>query len=149
MSGIQVKVRTGLGAMLAAAGAVTWQATGAISASVSPPPLFDLIYPDAPDCAAALATYAVGGDDPKQPVSALMLQVRTRSNLTTTASGDDLDDAISQQLMGHFPLTLSTGIVISTIIRMSSSPIGRDPAGRIERTTNYRLTVHDPGSYRA
>lgn len=146
--GIQKKVRAGLAQLLATAGVVTWTTSGAVSLTANPPPIFDQVLPEKPDICAALSTYATGGDEPTLSGSALMLQVRTRCSLTDTAAGDDLDDAIAGQIMGRFPVTLANGVVISTVVRSSGSPIGRDAAGRMERTTNYRLVVHDPGPYR-
>ena len=139
---------TGLAVMLDAAGAVTWTPSGAVDTAADPAPLFLGIYPDQPDVAAALATYSTGGDEPTLSGSEIMLQVRTRASAADITSGDALDDAIAQQLLGHYPVTLSTGIVVSVITRSSGSPIGRDAAGRLERTTNYRLMAHDPGPYR-
>jgi hypothetical protein len=146
--GIQRKLRAGVAALLHASGAATWTASGAVSLTASPPPVFDTFYPDKPDVAAALSTYAAGGDEPTLAGSMLMLQVRTRSSLTDVATGDDLDDAISQVLLGNYPVNLPNGVTISTLIRVSGSSIGRDAAGRMERTTNYRLFVHDPGPHR-
>lgn len=147
-AGIQRKLRTGVAALLHAEGAVTWSPTGVVSVTASPPPVFDTFYPDAPDICAALATYSTGGDEPTLSGSYLMLQVRTRTGLTDVAAGDDLDDAISQVLLGNFPITLSNGVRLTTITRMGGSPIGRDAAGRMERTTNYQCRVHDPGPHR-
>lgn len=146
--GIQKKLRAGLAQLLHDAGAVTWVASGAIDPAASPPPLVDQVLPDSPDVCAALATYCTGEDEPTLSGSVLMLQVRTRAGITNLAAGDDLDDAISQELMGNWPLTLTNGVRVTSLVRASGSPIGRDPAGRMERTTNYRVRIHDPGPYR-
>jgi hypothetical protein len=146
--GVQRKLRAGLAALLHAEGAATWTPTGTVSISANPPPVFDSVYPDKPDVAAALATYPAGGDEPTLSGSMIMVQVRTRTSLTDVAAGDDLDDAIGKCLLGNYPLTLANGVVVSTLIRTSGTPIGRDAAGRMERTSNYRLLVHDPGTHR-
>jgi hypothetical protein len=146
--GIRNDLIDGLGALLAAGGAVTWTSSGTVSPSASPAPMFRTIYPDSPDIVAALTAYAAGGDEPTLSGSSLMLQVRTRSSLAALGAAEDLDDAIAGVLMGNFPVTLSTGVRISVITRASSSPIGRDARGRMELVTNYRIIVHDPGAHR-
>jgi len=148
MSGFTTKLRAGIGAMLDDANVVTWTDSGTVSTSASPPPAYHHLYPDSPDVAVALTTYYAGGDAPAAPDSVVMLQVRTRSSATDDTLADDLDDAIASELLGHYPMTLSTGVVISVITRSSGSPIGRDARGRLERTTNYRLLAYDPGPHR-
>jgi hypothetical protein len=146
--GIRSDLVTGLAALLDAEGACTWTPTGVVDVLSDPPPVFRTIYPDTPDIAAALTAYATGGDEPTLSGSVLMLQVRTRSSLDDLGAAEDLDDAISQVLMGNFPVLLDTGCRVSVIIRVSSSPIGRDARGRMELSTNYRIMVHDPGPHR-
>lgn len=147
-AGIISQLIDGLGAYLAAAGAVTWSPSAVVAADVTPPPLFDTMYPDQPDVAAALATYYTGGDEPTFSESVVMLQVKTRSSLDSPRAGTDLDDAIAQQLLGNWPLVLGNGVHISIIERTSGTPLGRDEAGRHERVTNYRVTFYDPGPHR-
>lgn len=146
--GIQTDLVAGLGALLADEGAITWDDTGAVPTGSVPPPGYHQAYPETPDVAAAFTTYAAGGDEPTLSGTVLMLQVRSRSSRTDLTSGDDLDDAIAQALLGRYPTTLDNGVRISTLVRVSGTPIGRDSVGRMERTTNYRLLVHDPGPYR-
>lgn len=150
--GARSKLLVGLARMLDDAGAVTWTESGAVPTGASPAPLFRTIYPDTPDIAAALTAYATGGDEPTLSASVLMLQVRTRGSLDDPGAAEDLDDAIGAQLLGHFPQVLSAGTAdelrLTIITRESSSPIGRDAAGRMELVTNYRVTIHDPGPHR-
>jgi hypothetical protein len=146
--GIRADLVTGLCSLLGAEGVCTWTPSGIVDVLADPPPVFRTIYPDAPDIAAALTAYATGGDEPTLSGSVLMLQVRTRSSLDDLGAAEDLDDAISQALMGNFPILLDTGCRVSVIIRVSSSPIGRDARGRMELSTNYRIMVHDPGPHR-
>jgi hypothetical protein len=148
MSGFATNLRSGIASMLDDAGVVTWTESGAVDPSADPPPIFHHLYPDEPDVAVALTTYYPGGDAPAAPDSVVMLQVRTRSSTSDDTLADDLDDAIAAQLLGHYPMTLSTGVVVSVITRSSGSPIGRDARGRLERTTNYRLMAYDPGPHR-
>ena len=146
--GISTDLKVGLAQMLDDAGAVTWTPSGAVDVSATPPPIFMTIYPAKPDVAAALTTYYPGGDEPTLSGSLINLQVRTRSSREVETACDDLDDAISAHLLGHWPQVLSTGVRVTTIWRISGSPIGRDAAGRMERTTNYTVRVYDPGPYR-
>ncbi len=148
-AGIATNLITGLASLLHDAGAVTWVPTGVVDTGADPPPVFLGRYPDAPDVAAALTTYYPGGDEPTLSGSVIMLQVRTRSSPNNDTLCGDLDDAIAQGLLGNYPVTLATGVVVSTLIRVSGSPIGPDAAGRLERTTNYRIRLHDPGPHRA
>jgi hypothetical protein len=144
--GIVSNLIDGLGTLLADAGAVTWAPNGVWTAGA--PPLFDTMYPDQPDVAACLATYYLGGDEPTLSASVVNLQVKTRSSVDSPRAGTDLDDAIAQVMLGNWPVDLGTGVTVSIIERTSGTPLGRDGAGRHERVTNYRLTIHDPGPYR-
>jgi minor capsid protein len=146
VSGIATRLIEGVAQLLHDAGAVTWAPDDVWTAG--PPPIFDTYYPDSPDVAATLATYYLGGDEPTFAGSMIMLQVKTRSSVESPAAGTDLDDAIAQVLLGNWPIVLVTGVTVSIIERASGTPIGRDEAGRHERTTNYRLTIHDPGPHR-
>lgn len=148
MSSAQSLLRQGVAALLHADGVVTWTPSGPVPSMTAHPPVFETVYPDAPDVCVALATYATGEDEPTLSHSVLMLQVRTRGTDADVTAGDALDDAIYDKLAGRWPVTLPNGLKIVTMRRASSSPIGRDAAGRMERTTNYRCVVHDPGPYR-
>ncbi len=146
--GIVSRLIDGLGVLLSEAGAVTWSPDSVVAVDVSPPPMFDTEYPDSPDVVVALTTYYLGGDEPTFSESVVNLQVKTRSSVATPRDGTDLDDAISQVFLGNWPLDLSNGVHVSIIERTSGTPIGRDGAGRFERVTNYRFTIHDPGPHR-
>jgi hypothetical protein len=145
-AGTQTNLRVGIAAMLDAAGVVSWTASGVVDATR--PPVFLSTYPDQPDIACALSTYGAGGDEGTLSGSLVMLQVRCRSQPDVVTGCDDLDDAIAGQLLGHFPLVLSTGLRVTRILRRSGTPLGRDTAGRMERTTNYEIRIHEPGAYR-
>jgi hypothetical protein len=147
VTGIATRLIEGLAQLLHDAGAVSWAPT-AVWVEPAPPPIFDTYYPDTPDVAATLATYYAGGDEPTFSGSVVMVQVKTRSSVESPRAGTDLDDAIAQVLLGNWPIVLGNGVTVSIIQRASGTPIGRDEAGRHERTTNYRLTIHDPGPYR-
>lgn len=150
-TGIQSRLRAGLAEWLAGQGVVTWSPTTPLgTGSITPPPLFDTSYPDSPDVAVCLTTYYTGGDGKASDITSWMqLQVRTRGRRDgPSTDADDLDDAIAQQLLGHWPWTLPNGVRISLVEHTSSTPIGRDAAGRFERTTNWSIRVADPSTYR-
>lgn len=148
-TGIQPRLRQGIAQLLADQDVCSWSADDAVDAEAALPPVFDTQYPDAPDVAAALSTYYVGGDDPTLAGTWLQLQVRTRGHRDGPMdAADDLDDAIGQVLLGRWPTTLPNGVRISFLTRTSGTPIGRDAAGRFERTTNWRIRVHDPAPNR-
>jgi hypothetical protein len=146
--GASTKLCKGVAALLHAAGVVTYTSSGPVPTSTTNPPVYIGRYPDQPDVCAALTTYAAGGDEPTLSSSVVMLQVRTRGTVSDHTAGDNLDDAIAAQLMGHYPVTLDSGVRIEILTRSSGSPIGLDAAGRMERTTNYRVQYYDPGPYR-
>lgn len=146
--GIGTKLLRGLAALLAGDGVVTYAGTGPVDPAATLPNVFLNLYPETPDLVCALTCYAAGADEPTLSGSVLMVQVRTRSSDADFTSGDNLDDAIWSALAGRYPVQLATGVILSTITRTSGGPIGRDAAGRLERTTNYRCVVHDPGPHR-
>ncbi len=150
-TGIQARLRTGVAEMLAAAEVVLWSPASAYPSGSTLPPCYDTSYPDSgPDVCVALTTYYTGGDGFGPDITSwLQLQVRTRGQKHGPATdADDLDDAIAQQLHGRFRYALPNGVIISQIGHTSSSPIGRDAAGRFERTTNWSVRVADPAPYR-
>ncbi len=145
-TGIQGRLRAGLAELLADAGVVSWDTSGTYLVSQSPKPCYDTSYPDnGPDVCVALATYYTGGDGVAGDATTwLQLQVRTRGQKHgPSTDADDLDDAIAQVLLGNYPLTLPNGVRLSKIEHTSSTPIGRDAAGRFERTTNWSVRVYD------
>lgn len=146
--GITAGLITGIGHLCEAEDALTWVDSGVVPVASDPPPGFYGTYPDAPDVCAALACYTLDGGEPTLSASVKMLQVRTRSSLTDISACDTLDDAIAQVLLGHYPVDLDTGVTVSVITAASSTPLGRDAQGRMERVTNYRVVVHDPGPHR-
>lgn len=148
VTGIQARLREGLGQLVALSGDASWVGAGQVNLASAIPPIFDTQYPDKPDVAAAFSTYVTGGDEPIHADSEYQLQVRTRGTKTDSSRADDLDDAISQVFLGNWPVTLPNGVRVVRIIRTSGSPIGPDAAGRQERTTNWLVRVLDPGPHR-
>lgn len=112
-------------------------------------PLYDAGIPDGagvPAVAAAFADYSPA-DDAASTDSVVMVQVSTRST-SDPRPGRLLDDAIADALLGRYPVTLSTGVRLTTIERTSGDSIGRDSVGRWKRTSNYQVGYHRPGPHR-
>jgi len=148
-SGISGRLREGLLQLCANAGALTWSPGAAVAADVTPPPGFDTEYPAEPDVCVALSTYYVGGDSPTLSYSWIQVQVRTRGARDGLSNlADDLDDAVAQVWLGNWPMTLPNGVRVNSLLRTSGTPIGRDAAGRFERTTNWQFRIYDPGPHR-
>ncbi len=150
-TGIQARTRAGIAELLADAGVVSWDAAGTYLVTQSPKPVYDTSYPDnGPDVCVALSTYYTGGDGIGADTSSwLQLQVRSRGQKHgPSTDADDLDDAIAQVLQGSWPMTLPNGVRVTLVEHSSSTPIGRDAAGRFERTTNWSIRVADPAARR-
>jgi hypothetical protein len=90
------------------------------------------------------------GDDPTLANSIVGLQIRTRSTGADPRDVLALDDAIADQLLGNYPLRLSTGVQIGTLTRTSAVSLGQDDATppRWGWSSNYRITVYRPGQHR-
>ena len=154
-SGTAALFRQGLGQLLAAESVVTWDEAGYYPTAPTLPPCYDTSYPDKVgarelDVAVALSTYYTGGDGKAGDVTSwLQLQVRTRGRREgPSTDADDLDDAIAQVLLGRPRFALPNVVIVSHIERSSSTPLGRDAAGRFERTTNWAVRVSEPAPYR-
>lgn len=106
-----------------------------------PPPPF------ATDNAVAIAPYPLT-DNPTQNMSEVGLQIMSR------AAGEDpravwaIDDAISNFLLGRYPLTLPTGLRVVTLQRTSSGSLGQDDNKRWIWTSNYPCNVFRPSLHR-
>lgn len=136
----------GMAVLLAGAGInLTWRSTGAYSASETAIVVGGL--PQSPDRAVGLTPYPLG-DDAVFSDSDCGLQIRSRVATPDLRDVFDLDDAIADVLLGRFPFTLTTGVVVQTLVRTSAVSLGRDDNLRAEWSSNYTLGLHRPGQFR-
>ena len=99
------------------------------------------------DTAVAFAPYPLT-DNPTMNMTEVGLQVKCR------AAGRDprivwrMDDAISNVLLGNYPITLPTGVRVATLQRTSSGSLGQDDSERWLWTSNYPCNVFRPTLHR-
>ncbi|MFC5720371.1 minor capsid protein [Streptomyces gamaensis] len=132
-----VDLLDGLARMLDAVGVGTYRPDGmyvegetAITIAAMPP---------APDRALCLSAYVVA-DSSVLTDTTTGVQVRTRAG-ADPREVDTLDDLVFSVLQSAGPHLF--GVVrVQLITRVSGAPIGADSAGRMERTSNYRIRAH-------
>lgn len=138
----------GIAEYLAAADiGLTYSADGSYTAAQTG--ITIMVVPPTPNRLVVLTPSPLG-DDPTLTDSTVGLQIRTRSAAADPRDVLALDDAIADQLLGNFPLPLSTGVQIISLVRASAVSLGQDDATppRWGWSSNYRLTVYRPGSHR-
>ena len=89
-------------------------------------------------------------DDATFADSTIGLQVKVRG-----LAGQDprtfvwpTDDKIANLLLGNFPLDLSNGVHISTVLPRTSSSLGYDAKNRLTWQSSYPCEVLRPGAHR-
>lgn len=109
--------------------------------------LFVMGVPSIPDRLVTLSPYPLG-DDAVYADSLAGLQVRSRAAGEDPRGVMDLDDTVADVLLGRFPMTLPTGVHVTTLERTSATPLGQDANQRWSWSSNYRLGLHRPGTHR-
>lgn len=111
--------------------------------------LFEARLPaDKPDRAVAAMVYPLSAE-PVRAQSATGIQFRSRS--ARDAGVFDVmgvNDAITNALGGRFPLTLPTGVRVSSLVWTSGVWLGTDQHGRDEWSSNWTASYGYPGTYR-
>lgn len=143
--GFSDQLLAGVAQFLEDAGVGTWQPTGAYAAGALNP-IFMSQTPGTPDRVMTLTPYTVS-DDPSLSDSVQGLQVRLRGTKDPRVV-QDMDDAIFDRLHGATGVTLPGGVRLVMALRRSGTPLGADGSGRLERTSNYHLSVHRPSTHR-
>lgn len=144
MSGHTVTLLRGLAEYLAGAGIGKWSESSYAAADIGIR-LFDV--PQTPDRAITLTPYTIG-DDVRTDISDQGIQIRCRGPARANATfALDLDDAIFNTLQAAEHLRLG-GLVVDSIERRSSLPMGVDGSGRWEIASNYALTLSRPTLWR-
>lgn len=138
---------SGLAGHLAASGAGEWHPDGIYAADETAITVGGL--PAEPDTALALAVYGVGsaGDDPTEPDSHVLVQVRIRAGQDPRIV-DDLADLVFEAFHGLSDVVLDGGVLLLQALRTVVAPLGVDGSGRWERADSYSIRVHRPSPHR-
>lgn len=124
---------------------LTWQPSGVYTASQSGITL--LAVPADPARIVALGMTWMNAD-PSQAISRGELQVRSRGVDADPRDVFLLDDSIQDVLLGNYPLTLSTGVRVSTVALLGGGSLGQDENQRWGWSSNYVLDVYRPTAHR-
>lgn len=105
-----------------------------------------LTFPTLLDKAIALTPIPLT-DDATLTQSLINLQVKSRAVDRFECMA--LDDAVANQIVGLFPVKLSTGIHIVSMDDRTSTPLGQDDKDRFLWSSNFPMTAHRPSGYRS
>lgn len=130
----------GVGELLAAELGWTYGAGGGF-------PTIHLGYsPDSPDRIVALDTYGDGYQDPTDPHSVILLQLRFRGRVDNPLDPKGFSAAALRVLHNRTD-TVIGGLFVPSIYRDTHANLGRDTVTRRwERTDNYSVTVDLPAT---
>ena len=110
-------------------------------------PLWPVKLPDTPNRGVAINVYDLT-DDPALADSEKGLQFTLRSEADDVTDLWALEQQLNDQLLGRYPLTLPTGVDISTLVHTSSSSPQQDEKNRWRMTVNYTALLHRPTPFR-
>ena len=144
MAGFTTDLLVGVAEHLDAAAVASWEPAAAYDQNTAG--IFIATLPEHTGGVVTLTAYGMD-DDPILPDSTMGLQVRVRAPGRDPRDSDDLADAAYDALQGLGPVDLN-GVHIQLCTRVSSLPMGMDATGRWERSDNYRVQVHRPGTHR-
>lgn len=145
--GFNTLLAKGVAELLATAvPSLTWRADGSVYQAGETAVVIGKM-PASPDRCVALTPYPLS-DDPALSDSTVGLQVRCRGERGSTVDASDLDDLIADQILGLYPVDLTGGIRVTTLMRRSGVPLGVDDENRPEQTSNYELGVWRPSVHR-
>lgn len=136
----------GFAQLLAADTSLSWSDTANYAAGVTG--IYIAEQPTGPDRCVTLMAYPLS-EDPTLSNGVMGLQVRSRS--ARGAGVFDvmgLDDAVRNALVGRFPLTLPTGIRVSSLVWSSGASLGVDSSNRWMWSSNFTCGVGRPGAHR-
>lgn len=102
--------------------------------------------PQTPDNAIAITIYP-GSDDPTLSDSVAKVQIMARWGGSDPRPTNDLTDAVFDAFQ-NLGATLSTGIVVQQITRISGVPLGKDDNQRWLRSENYAVKFWRPSTFR-
>jgi hypothetical protein len=146
MSGLQTDLLTGLAALIQGRNLGVYAPGSAYDPLDSRAAITLYKVPQEPDRIICLSAYPVD-DALGAPNSTIGVQIITRWNGTDPRPVDDLDDAIFGVLQQYHG-TLSTGVRVAHIWRVSGTPLGPDEGGRHSKSSNYYVSAFWPTSNR-
>ena len=141
MSGYARDLLTGLAGILNTAGAGTYRGDGSAYLATETAITFGDM-PDQPNRCITLATYPLT-DAPKEALSQVGVQVRSRGLPGDFLDASDLNDAVFNALQGLQERTFGTCYLIQ-LLRKSSIPMGMDASKRWETSSNFYADINPP-----
>ena len=147
-AGFESNLLTGLAALLVAGGIeATYNANGVYTALQT-----GIVFGNIPQSPHRVITLTVydADDDPALSDSTPLVQIRCRAQGADKRLVDDLDSAIFSLLQNKLDLTLSTGVKVGQIHRISGpASLGQDGNSRWSVSSNYSVSTHRPSANRA
>lgn len=131
--------------LAAASVGLTWQPAGMYPANATG--IFILSVPADPSRLVALAVTWLNAD-PAQAISRGQLNVRSRSAGADPSDVLLLDDSVQGVLLGNYPITLPTGVRVSSLAYLGGGSLGQDDNQRWGWSSNYVLDVYRPSTHR-
>lgn len=142
MSGLKTNLCIGIAELLNDRGIGTYSTSEAFDPDLSLPLIRIARVPDEPSRLITLTAYPVS-DDTGVPNSVVMLQVRCRWSGRDPRPVDDLDDQVFAALQ-QYSGTLSTGVRVAYINRVSGASLGEDERERRSLSSNYYVSAFWP-----
>lgn len=126
---------------------LAWQSSGKYSAGQTG--IFAVAFPATPDRLVTLTPYPLTAD-PVMAQSEIGLQIRSRGATADPREVMAIDDAINDALLGLFPVTLPTGVAISSLAWTSGASLGQEEGGtrRWAWSSNYTANTYRPSQHR-
>lgn len=142
---VSERLATGLAQHLHDAGLALYKPTGVYGKADQWGVTFYSV-PQGPDQVITLTPYPIE-DDVRTAVSVVGMQIRCRGPANDPRPPERRSDAIFNNLQAAEHLLLG-GLVVDSIDRRSSLPMGADGSGRWEIASNYALTLNRPTLWR-
>jgi hypothetical protein len=138
------RLLTGLADHLAANGVGVWRPAGAYEAGEVA--IVVRAIPQSPDRLITLAAYILEDVAPGLADSDVGVQIRVRGT-TDPRVAEDIGDAVFDLLDSAEHLSWG-GVLVTSVARQSSAPLGQDTNDRWEMSHNYRVEAVRPTSNR-
>lgn len=146
-AGFESNLLTGLAVLIAAGSIEATYNTSGVYTSLQTGIVLGSI-PQSPDRVITLTVYG-SDDNPALSDSEVSVQVRCRAQGADKRLVDNLESAIFNLLQNRRDLTLSTGVKVGQIHRVSGpASLGQDSGSRWSTSSNYAVSVHRPSANR-